>query len=67
MRTYRVTYSLQGRTAHTELCASTPGVALKRVIDGAARAGYTFATVCPKYRISLKPGESLSVQIKCIA
>ncbi len=66
MRTYRVTCSLQGQRARTKLRASTPGVAIKRVIDGAARAGDTFAAVCPKYRISLKPGKCLSVQVLCI-
>ncbi len=49
------------------LSASSPAVALKRLLDGGHAAGYKFATVGRDHdKLALRPGQWIAISIKRI-
>lgn len=60
MPKYRITVSGSYAGAAT-VEATTPSVAIKRLLDGGHAAGYKFATVGPN-RVTLKPGAAITVR-----
>lgn len=65
MNHYRITLSkaATGPEIGTYVVSATsPAVAVKRLLDGGHEAGYKYATVGPN-RLLLKPGEAISIRI----
>lgn len=71
--TYRITvtnpYASQragarGILATADVRATTPAVAVKRLLDGGHAAGYQFATVGPKRLVELAPGQAVNIRVE---
>ena len=62
MKTYRIILS-GAYSGSATLKATAPDVAVKKVLGGGAQANYKYASVNAQYRVNLKKGETLTVQI----
>lgn len=66
MQHFSITVSGAGAKdgVYRDVEASSPAVALKRVLDGGYQAGYKFATVAPGAQAKLEKDQKITVEIR---